>query len=247
MPHPSLEWLRRQPIAHRGLHDKTADIPENSRAAFMAAAEAGYAIELDIQVSADGVPMVFHDDTLDRMTGETGRVDAFRAGDLRGMTLNETGETIPTLRDVLKLVAGRVPFLIEVKAARGKVGPLEAATFAALEDYHGAFAIQSFNPRSILWFKRHAPLVARGQIAMDFRMDDEPLRLHEQWVMTHMLLNRITRPHFIAYDIRALPNHATRRARAQGLLLLTWTVRTPAERKRASEHADNIIFEGFRP
>lgn len=244
----ALEWLRRQPVAHRGLHDKAAGIPENSRAAILAAAEAGYAVEFDIQVSADGVPMVFHDDTLDRMTSETGRVDTFRAGDLRGMTLADTGETIPPLAEVLKLVGGRVPLLIEVKAARGKVGPLEAATHAVLEGYRGPYAIQSFNPRSILWFKKHAPQVPRGQISMDFRREeDTPPRLHEQWVLSQMLFNPITRPHFIAYDIRALPNRATRRARAAGLPLLTWTVRTPSDRKRAHEHADNIIFEGFRP
>ncbi|MFA5120071.1 glycerophosphodiester phosphodiesterase family protein [Zavarzinia sp.] len=241
------DWLTRVPVAHRGLHDKAKGIPENSRAAFLAAAEAGYAIELDIQVSADGVPMVFHDDTLPRLTGETGRVDERPAAELSALHLFGTAETIPTLAEVLALVGGRVPFLIEVKAARGKVGPLEAATAAALADYRGRFAVQSFNPQSLLWFRRHAPQVRRGQIAMDFRMDDEPLKLHEKWVLTHMLFNRFVRPHFIAYDINAVPNRATRRARAQGLPLLTWTVRTPAERKRAADFADNIIFEGFRP
>lgn len=243
-----MAWLRDQPVAHRGLHDAAAGVPENSRAAFAAAAAAGYAIEFDIQVSADGVPMVFHDDTLDRMTPESGRVDNWRCGDLRDLQLAGTAETIPTLAEVLRLIKGKVPLLIEVKAARGKVGPLEAATAAVLENYRGRFAVQSFNPQSIGWFKRHAPMVPRGQIAMDYRMDDEDgVKPWQAWFLTHMLFNRLTRPHFVAYDVRALPQRAVTRARAAGLPALTWTVRTPADRKRAAAHADNIIFEGFRP
>ncbi|MDD3446923.1 MAG: glycerophosphodiester phosphodiesterase family protein [Zavarzinia sp.] len=241
-------WLRDLPVAHRGLHDAKAGVPENSRAAFVAAAEAGYAIEFDIQVAADGVPMVFHDDTLDRMTTENGRVDLWRSGDLRDLQLAGTAETIPTLAEVLRLIGGKVPLLIEVKAARGKVGPLEAATAAVLDPYRGRFAVQSFNPQSIGWFKRHAPQVPRGQISMDYRMDDEePVQLWRKWFLTHMLFNRLTRPHFVAFDIRALPHRAVERARAAGLPALTWTVRTPSDRKRAAACADNIIFEGFRP
>ncbi|MCF4166606.1 hypothetical protein L2U69_13210 [Zavarzinia compransoris] len=243
-----MAWLRDLPVAHRGLHDAAAGVPENSRAAFAAAAAAGYAIEFDIQVSADGVPMVFHDDTLDRMTPESGRVDTWRCGDLRDLQLAGTAETIPTLAEVLRLINGKVPLLIEVKAARGKVGPLEAATAAVLENYRGRFAVQSFNPQSIGWFRRHAPRVARGQISMDYRMDDEGgVKPWQAWFLTHMLFNRLTRPHFIAYDVRALPQRAVARARAAGLPALTWTVRTPADRKRAAANADNIIFEGFRP
>jgi len=242
------DWLRSLPVAHRGLHDAEAGIPENSLGAFAAAARAGYALELDIQVSADGVPMVFHDDTLNRMTGQTGRVDARPAAELAEMYLGATTEKIPSLADVLALIAGRVPILVEVKAARGKVGPLEAATAAVLQPYRGRYAVQSFNPFSMGWFRRHAPLSLRGQISMDYRMDDEePLKPYQKWLLTHLLFNRISRPHFIAYDVRALPSRATSRARKQGLPLLTWTVRTPADRKRAGDYADNIIFEGFRP
>ncbi len=242
------DWLRTLPVAHRGLHDAKAGIPENSLAAFAAAAQAGYALELDIQVSADGVPMVFHDDTLNRMTGQQGRVDSRPAAELAEIALAGTGERIPTLSAVLALVGGRAPILVEVKAARGKVGPLEAATAAVLHPYRGRFAVQSFNPFSMGWFRRHAPLMPRGQISMDYRMDDEePLPSYQKWLLTHLLFNRISRPHFIAYDVRALPSRATRRARNQGLPLLTWTVRSLSDRKRAADHADNIIFEGFRP
>ncbi len=244
----SAAWLHSLPVAHRGLHDRAAGIPENSRAAFIAAAEAGYAMEFDIQVAADGVPMVFHDDTLDRMTGIKGRVDEWRSGDLRDLQLAGTAETIPTLGDVLRLIGGKVPLLIEVKAARGQSGPLEAATAALLDHYRGRFAIQSFDPRCVGWFKRHRPQVLRGQISMDYRMDDEePVPLWQKWFLTHMLFNRLTRPHFVAYDIRALPHRAVARARAAGIPALTWTVRSPSDRKRAAQYADNIIFEGFRP
>lgn len=242
------DWLRALPIAHRGLHDARAGVPENSLAAFTAATQAGYAFELDIQVSADSVPMVFHDDTLDRMTGETGRVDARPAAELAEITLAGTAEKIPTLAEVLAQTAGRAPILIEVKAARGKVGPLEAATAAVLAPYRGRHAVQSFNPFSMGWFRRHAPQVTRGQISMDYRMDDEePAKPYQKWLLTHLLLNSISQPHFIAYDIRALPARATSLARKRGLPLLTWTVRSLADRKRAGDHADNIIFEGFRP
>ncbi len=236
-------WLTALPIAHRGLHG--AGAPENSRAAFAAAAAAGYAIELDVQLSADGVPMVFHDDTLDRLTTARGPVAAWRAADLTALGLAGGGETIPTLAAVVGLVGGRVPLLVELKAG-GRPGRLETGVAEILRRPGLACAVQSFNPMTVNWFRRFAPTLTRGQIAMDWRLDDDTPR-PDRLLLAQMVFNRISRPDFVAYDVRALPCPATERARAQGLPLLAWTVRSAADLRRAARYADNVIFEDLRP
>jgi glycerophosphoryl diester phosphodiesterase len=240
-------WLTDMPVAHRGLHDKAAGVPENSLAAFRAAAAAGYAMEFDVRLSADGEVMVFHDAKLQRLTGRSGLVSETPAADLRQMHLLATRETIPTLADVLRTVDGRTPLLIEVKnAGNDPVGPLEAGVAAALATYGGAVAVQSFAPAVVEWFHENAPQLPRGQIAT------RPGGLEElDAAAQHLLADRLEAgygaPEFVAYDAGYLPSPLTTRAHARGQPVLTWTVRSEAQWQRIRAHADNLIFEHWRP
>ena len=237
------DWLRRTPIAHRGLHDAAAGVPENSLAAFRAAVDEGYAIELDVRLARDGVAMVFHDVRLERMCGRPDRMGDLDSATLRRIALQGGDETIPMLEDVLALVADRVPLLIEVKNyGTDPVGPLESATVADLAVYTGRFAVQSFSPLTVDWFRTNAPQLLRGQIAtVPSEMTD--LDDARRQMLAQMLDQGFGAPQFIAYDVRYLPSPLTTRARAQGLPVLTWTVRDDAALARAREHADTIIFE----
>lgn len=240
MPAPA--WLWSRPVAHRGLHDATR--PENSLAAFEAAARAGHPIELDVHRTADDRAVVFHDDELRRMTGRTGRVAEATLAELRALPLLHTDERIPSLDDVLALVRGRVPLLVELKA-RAPYGPLERAVRDALRRRPGAHAVQSFDPWSLAWLRRHAPELPRGMLSCDFA--DEDLPPHQKRVLRHLLLAPHVRPSFVGYDLRALPHWAPTALRRLGLPLLAWTVRTAEDLERARGLADNVIFESVRP
>lgn len=237
-------WLRLQPVAHRGLHYLAAGIPENSRAAFQAAIEAGYAIECDVRLSRDGVPMVFHDAALDRLCGRTGLMNNHDAATLGRFTLLGTKETIPTLGDLLDMTAGRVPLLVEVKNYNdAPVGPLESSVKALLDQYKGNFAVQSFNPRTVAWFENHAPNYVRGQIACPIADMGRTLSpFGKVWLWSLLCMGHGS-PHFIAYDVNHLPAALTKRARKKSMPVLTWTVKTPQALAKARQYADNIIFE----
>jgi len=241
-------WLTTQPIAHRGLHDLAAGIPENSLAAFTAAAEAGYAIELDLQPAADHEPMVFHDDGLERLTGRTGTFRDLPSEALADIRLTGSDQHIPTLKTVLATVAGAAPLLIELKGMAPAVGVLESRVADLLGDYDGVVAVQSFNPHSMGWFADNAPSFIRGQVATDFASyDEQRVSLTKRLLLSTLLLNRVSRPDFVAYNVKKLPRLAPLSARRRGTPLLAWTVRNANDRAVAARYADNIIFEGFRP
>ncbi len=235
------DWLTSTPIAHRGLHDLRADAPENSLAAFERAVTLHCPIELDVRLSADGQVMVFHDKTLMRMTGAVGRVCEHAWPAMRGLTLAGTKEHIPLLSDVLALVNGRVPLLIELKN-NGRAGVLELAVWALLRSYQGPYAVQSFNPLSIIWFKRHAPQAVRGQLA-GLRARSVTQRV-QAFVFNHMLLNVLSRPHFIAYNLTMLPNKKVEKLRGAGVPNVGWTARDCETLARCQDQVDNVIFEG---
>jgi len=240
-------WLRSVPVAHRGLHDIEKGIPENSIAAFRAALEAGFAIECDVRLAADGVPMVFHDADLKRLTGVEGKADTLTSAELGRLPILGTGETAPTFAAFLGLVAGRVPLLIEVKNyGDGTAEKLAAATWSVLKGYTGDYAVQSFAPDIVAWFHDHAPHVARGQIATDPDSMSSLTEAERAALKTKLAADHGD-PDFIAYDVKLLPAPLTDRARAAGKPVLTWTVKTPEQRAIAERHADNMIFEGFRP
>jgi len=239
-------WLRDRPIAHRGLHDHAAGIVENSMAAFEAAIKAGYAIELDLQKSGDGEALVFHDRSLERLTNTKGLLRCLTASEIKSCKLTGSDETIPTLGEVLELVNGRVPILVEIKNISRTVGELEQRTADLLSDYHGDFAVQSFNPLVLRWFRENRPGMLRGQLATDVsRYGRTQISGLSRFATRNLLTVFMSRPHFIGYDVDALPAFAPMMARSLGMPLLAWTVRTLTQRATSARYADNIIFEGF--
>jgi len=231
--------------AHRGRHSE--EIPENSLAAFRNAVDSGFGIELDLQLSSDGEVMVFHDYTLDRMTGETGTLSEQTAEQLSALRLlTSTGlpteEKIPTLTEVLALVDGKVPLLIELKGENSDTALCEAAD-RILQSYHGAYCVESFNPLLIGWYKTNRPDVLRGLLYTDvFRVKSKSLL---NLLLSGMMLNFLARPHFIAYDgcfPKKLPLLLTTKLfRADRFI---WTVRAEEERSKAGEP---MIFENITP
>ena len=222
------------PFAHRGLHG--GGRIENSRAAFEAAIAAGSGIELDVQASADGEAMVFHDYELERLTDGFGALRTLGSAELKRIRLKGSDETIPSLDEILALIGGRAPLLIELKSPGRRVAQLCRAVQRALDRYGGPVAVMSFNPEIGNSFARLAPQVLRGLVVTE---QEKGLR------------GRVERPlalwrsnaDFLAYDIRDLPSKFAGAHRAKGMKVLTWTIRTPADRARAAEHADQIIYE----
>ena len=237
-PDPArVAWLRGTQFAHRGLHG--AGVPENSPAAFALAMAAGTGIECDVQRSADRRAIVFHDETLDRLTCEAGAVASRSVAALTRIALKENGETIPTLRDLLVQVNGAVPLLVEIKALPGRrSGNFCAAIRSDIEGYAGPIAIMSFDPRIVGWFAQRAPHLVRGLV-----ITEENARTLSGKVRRHRALWQ-ARPDFLAYDIRDLPSAFPARQRKRGLPVLTWTVRSADLRQRAADHADAPIAEG---
>ncbi|MGD9501970.1 MAG: glycerophosphodiester phosphodiesterase family protein [Methyloceanibacter sp.] len=244
-----LYWLKR-PFAHRGLHDGAKGIVENSASAVRAAMGKGFGVEVDLQCAADHMPVVFHDATLDRLTAETGPVAKRSAEALAGMPLRNGKDRILTLSTLLGLVDGRVPLLLEVKSTWTREGKYEANIAAMLAAYQGPVAVMSYDPYVLAAFRQTAGNLPRGLVAERFDQGDDWtwLSAGERFAMRHLLSAAIAWPHFIAYDIRALPALAPLIARTLFRLpLLTWTVRTEEERERALRYADAMIFEGIKP
>ena len=236
-PAPRAAWLRGVTYAHRGLHGQGR--LENSPSAFAAAIGAGLGIECDVQRSADGRAVVFHDGELERLTGEAGPVAARSVAELTRIALRGTGETIPTLHDLLGLAAGRVPLLIELKSRRERpVAPLCRAVLRDLEGYSGPHAVMSFDPRVGHWFAGHSPGTVRGLVVTEANARTLGAALKRRLALWR------SRADFLAYDVRDLPSRFAAAQRARGLPVLTWTVATAALRQRAEAHADGWIAEG---
>lgn len=250
MPELDPAFLR-IPIAHRGLHDRARGCIENSRSAVLAAIEAGYGIEIDIQSAACGEAMVFHDDDLARLTGEAGRVRDYPAEALGRMRLKGSEETIPMLTDILALVAGRAPLFVEIKDQDGglgpEVGPLEARVAALIEGYDGPVALMSFNPHSVAALADAAPDLPRGLTTCDFR--DASWRIDEDRRRALARIEDFDRvgAAFVSHAQRDLANPAVTALRDRGVPILCWTVRSPAEAALARRLSRNITFEGYRP
>lgn len=234
-------WIVNDYIAHRGLHTK--ELPENSLGAFANAIDKGYPIELDVQLIADGNVVVFHDYALSRMTGKDGYTKNLVTEDLVNYKLAKTEFLIPTLKEVLDFVDGQVPILIEIKN-EGKVGELEKRVYDYLKNYTGEYAIQSFNPYSLEWYKINAPKVLRGQLSSYFKGSD--LGFLKRFALKRMMLNRkISEPNFISYDAKNLPNRFVKRYNK--IPLIAWCIRSQSEYMRVAKYCDNIIFENFEP
>jgi glycerophosphoryl diester phosphodiesterase len=245
----ALDWLTARPVAHRGLHDAAAGVIENMPAAFNAAIAGHYAIECDVQLSADGEAMVHHDFALGRLTEGQGPLATFSASDLKRVPFKGTAEHVLTLSELCDLVGGRVPLIVEIKSNFDGALPLVKRTATVLQNYHGPAAAMSFDPNAVEALRAAAPSLTRGIVAERYYRHAEWASLSpaEKSVLGNLLHAFRTRPHFVAYRVQDLPTLATFAARRLfGLPLLTWTVRTPDDRARAARYASQIIFEGFR-
>ncbi len=236
-------WLKKTHIAHRGLHDDSR--PENSMAAFVAALTHGFAIECDVQASLEGIPVVFHDAHLARMTGEDAFVYQRELQTLKTYTLADSTETIASLEDVLQFVDGRVPLLIEIKADSPVVS-LTNAVITLLKDYSGEVAIHSFSPAIVRHLKKKAPAILRGQISSQFA-NNTHLSSFKKFYLSRMLLNPWTQPDFVTYDISALPNPTVDRFKKSKKPIIGYTAKTQADYTNALTRVDNVVFEGFLP
>ena len=244
---PARDWLTARPVAHRGLHDAAKGVIENTSSAVSAAIAADYAIEVDLQISADSEAMVHHDDALGRLNEGSARLDSMTAADLKRVPFKATQDRMMTLGDLCDLVAGRVTLVLELKSRFDRDHRLVARTVEVLRQYKGPVAAMSFDPGQVLMLRQAAPGLRRGIVAeggsgreWDWTAATEVLAY-----IRHALRSR---PHFLAYSVKDLP--ATAPLLARNLLrlpLLTWTVRTDDDRRRAARWADQMIFEGFRP
>ena len=243
-------WLTARPIAHRGLHDRAAGVWENTLSAADAAIAAGYAIECDVQDTADGEAVVFHDFTLDRLTPARGPVRARPAVELEALTVGGTEDRIPALSAFLDRVVGRVPLVIEIKSRFDGDLTLTRRTAALVSAYPGPVVLESFDPAVVAAVRRLAPDIPRGVVAETSY--DHPewdgLAAPEKHALANLLHFDETRPDFLSWRVADLPCAAPFLARRLGgVPVIAWTVRTEADRRRAAEHADQMVFEGFRP
>lgn len=235
-------WL----YAHRGLHDAKAATPENSMSAFRKAVEAGFGIELDVQVSKDGVPVVFHDFTLKRMCGAEGKVSDYCYEELKRFRLAGTDERIPGFGEVLQLVAGRTPLIVELKTERTDMSVCRAVD-RLCSDYSGLYCIESFNPLAVFWYRRHRRNIVRGQLSDAFLKEGE-YGGTGSFLLQNLLFNWVGRPDFIAYNCK-YPKMLSRRL-CRSLYrskAAAWTIRSREQLAEARKYFDIFIFDGFMP
>ena len=243
---PDAGPFRNRLYAHRGLHDNTSDAPENSMRAFQKAVEAGFGIEMDIQLTKDGVPVVFHDYTLKRVCGADGKVCQYTYEELQQFALYGTDQKIPRFEDVLELVDGRVPLIVELKIETVDTSVCPAAD-KLLSGYKGMYCIESFNPLGVFWYRRNRKKVVRGQLSDAFYKEGEykgPLC----FMLQNLLFNWLGKPDFIAY------NHKYPRMLSRSLCRrlyrstsAAWTIKSQEELEEAEKHFDIYIFDSFLP
>lgn len=223
-----MSWITEKPITHRGLYDNI-NFPENSLAAFELAVKSGYPIEFDLQFLKDEKIAVFHDSNLFRMTGVNGSVRKKNSIELKKLNLLETNQTIPLLEEMLELVNGKVPLLVEIKS-NNIPGKFESEVLNTLSNYSGEYAIESFNPLTVLWFKQNAEQIKRGILSRSlFRAN---------------MYAKIIKPHFLAVDINKIRTSGKVNKKFP---LIGYTATSFNEFNEAKKVFDNVIFEGFQP
>lgn len=237
--------------AHRGLFDNDGDAPENSLKAFELAAKAGYGMEMDVQVTKDGVPVVFHDFTLERMCGKEGKVCDYTWQELKDFTLAKSRETIPLFADVLKVVGGRVPLIVEIKVEWMDLSVCPAAD-ELLRSYQGLYCIESFNPLVLLWYRRNHREIVRGQLSDGFvkasRVKESWHLLVQNFFLQNLLFNWLTKPDFVAYNHKYSKVLARRLCKnLYGNMAVAWTIKSQEELERAKKQFDLFIFDSFLP
>jgi glycerophosphoryl diester phosphodiesterase len=240
-----LDWLIARPVAHRGLHDQK-NVIENTPSAFAAAIAGHYGIECDLQISADGEAMVYHDDALDRLTEGHGRLDATTAAELKRVAFKATGDRMLTLGELCDLVAGRTTLVIELKSQFGGDRRLVSRAASVLSGYRGAAAVMSFDPAQIADLRAVAPQLPRGMVAESHGWGEVAAAPKRAIMFFPQMVS--ARPQFIAYALRDLPALLPAVTRSGlRLPLLAWPVRSADDQRKAARYADQMIFEGFRP
>jgi glycerophosphoryl diester phosphodiesterase len=242
-------WLTARPVAHRGLHDISRGIVENMPGAVNAAISGNFAIEVDIQLTADGEAMVHHDDDLGRLNEGSGALLQKTAAELKAVKFKNTSERMMSLADLCSLVAGRVPLVIEVKSHFDGDRKLVVRMAEVLSSYSGPAVGMSFDPEQVIALRELAPNLPRGIVAQrNYDEDWDDVTPEQRDNMLYLRHGFRTQPHFVAFWVNQLPAPAPWIARnIFGCPLLTWTVRTPEQRERAVRYADQMIFEGFVP
>ena len=244
--HPGLEKLRGWNYAHRGLHGN--GIPENSLAAFQAAADHGYGAEFDVHLLADGGLGIMHDSQLKRMTGAEGKIESLTTGELANYHLDGTSEVIPTFQQVLEIFDGKAPLVIELKTDNNAAALCQRVC-QVLDDYHGVYCLESFDPRCVLWLRRHRPDLIRGQLSYNFQADPKsPLPGILKFLLRYNMENFLTLPDFVAYqfeDRQILSNRLCRKL--WKICGVSWTLKNRQQYDTAIEEDWIPIFEGFEP
>ena len=229
-------------VAHRGLHSGDGAVPENSLAAFDAAGEKDYGVELDVTLSKDGQVVVFHDDSLKRVCGVDGYIEDLTLEELQNLSLLGSDQTIPLFTEVLAVYAGRGPMIVELKKTRARNDELCEKTLAILKTYEGDFCVESFDPTIVAWFREHAPEIVRGQLACKAKDYGNAVPQWKAQALSLCLYNVLSRPHFIAYDLVEKPL-TVRFAELLGAKKVCWTSRKIED----TEGQDTVIFEGYEP
>jgi glycerophosphoryl diester phosphodiesterase len=240
-----LSWLRENLIAHRGLHSQDLRVPENSLLAFKEALERGYSIELDINATKDGVVLAFHDFNLKRLCGVDLNLSDVTYEEIKHLKIHQTDEKITLLKEVLNLVDGKVPLLIEFKP-HGDIQILCESFMKTIRDYTGKYAIFSFHPKVVGWFKKHHPEIIRGQIAEYFK-ENKGMGWFSRYLLKSMFFNRWTKPDFISYGIKDLPNKYVDRFYKKGMTVISYAAKTEQELNFVKSHYHNVVFEYFEP
>ncbi len=237
-------------FAHRGIHENSSEVPENSIAAFKQAVEEGFGIEFDVQVTRDKVPVVFHDFTLNRVCGVPGRVRDYSYRELKMFRICGSTERIPTLEEVLRVVDGKVPLLIEFKVQRRDLSVCRAAD-KLLSEYRGEYCIESFNPLVLMWYRTHRPEVMRGQLSDGFSRDKEIVKIWQKPALLpfeFLITNFLAKPDFVAYNYKYKGNISRRIVRKlYKNMAAAWTIKSEEQLRKAAPYFDVYIFDSFIP
>jgi glycerophosphoryl diester phosphodiesterase len=244
----ALDWLVARPIAHRGLHNKAGGSIENTTSAFAGAIKSNYAIECDLQITADGEAVVFHDETLERLTGAKGEVKSLNTNALQKIPITNSKDRMQTLGELLDQVSGKVPLIIELKSHWDNNVALALRALKVLQSYAGPYALMSFDPDLVAAVAAQSPSTLRG-ITADRTTHREYNILSLQRRLAMRLFSHIeqTRPHFISFYFRDLPYAPVQAIRAAGHPIITWTIRSEEQRRVALRYSDQVTFEGFAP
>lgn len=230
--------------AHRGLFDNNGDAPENSIAALKKAVDAGYGIEMDVQLSKDKIPVVFHDESLKRMCNIDGKVHEYTLAELKKLTLASSTETIPTLAEALATIGGKVPLILEYKLDVAQTKVCELAN-KQLNEYNGTYCIECFHPLALMWYRKNRPDIVRGQLSMNFAKDKANKKRAYLWVLSNLLTNFLTRPDFIAYKYSDAAMLSRRLCDKMGAMSVAYTIQGQDAYDKFKKDFELFIFDSF--